>query len=167
MPSTGKLTVFKLTKVAGAYWRGDSKNPMLQRIYGTAFATSKELKAHLRRLEEARKRDHRRVGVELGLFVLDPALSPGAPFYLPKGVAVYNGLCDYIRELYPKYGYKEVITPQLFRSELFRRSGHYDKFYDDMYWLEGSDAEEELGRGQDARAPGGVARGLLGSIYSR
>jgi threonyl-tRNA synthetase len=96
-------------------------------------------------MEEARKRDHRRVGVELGLFILDPVLSPGAPFYLPKGVALYNALCDYMRELYPRYGYEEVITPQLFRSELFRRSGHYQKFYDDMYWFEGSDDDEELG----------------------
>ena len=143
--NAGQVGASKLLEVSGTYFRGDESAQPLQRIYGTAFASSKELKAHLRRLEEARKRDHRRVGVELGLFVLDPVLSPGAPFYLPKGVAVYNGLCDFIRDLYPKYGYKEVITPQLFRSDLFRRSGHYDKFHDDMYWFEGSDSEEELG----------------------
>ncbi|MGH0036530.1 MAG: threonine--tRNA ligase [Myxococcota bacterium] len=133
-----------LTEVSGSYWRGDESGPKLQRIYGTAFATRKELKAHLQRLEEARKRDHRRVGADLELFHMDP-LSPGAPFYLPRGVVLYNALVDYMRDLYPKYGYHEVITPQLFRSELFKTSGHYDKFHDDMYWFEGSDEGEELG----------------------
>ncbi len=141
----GQIGASKLLEVSGTYFRGDEKGAKLQRIYGTAYANKKELGAYLRRIEEARKRDHRRVGVELGLFVLDPMLSPGAPFYLPKGVALYNGLCDFIRDLYPRYGYEEVITPQLFRSELFKRSGHYDKFHDDMYWFEGSDDEEELG----------------------
>ena len=134
-----------LLEVSGSYLRGDERGPKLQRIYGTAFATAKELEEHLHRLEEAKQRDHRRVGVELGLFMLDPALSPGSPFYLPKGVTLYNALCDFVRSLYPKYGYQEVITPQLFRSELFKRSGHYEKFYDDMYWFEGADEGEELG----------------------
>ena len=134
-----------LLEVSGSYFRGDENGPKLQRIYGTAFANKKELKAYLHRIEEAKKRDHRRVGVELGLFVLDPAISPGAPFYLPKGVALYNGLCDFVRDLYPRYGYQEVLTPQLFRSELFKRSGHYDKFYGDMYWFSGEDEGEELG----------------------
>ena len=134
-----------LLEVSGSYFRGDERGPKLQRIYGTAFASKKELKTYLHRIEEAKKRDHRRVGVDLGLFVLDPVISPGAPFYLPKGVALYNGLCDFIRDLYPRYGYQEVLTPQLFRSELFKRSGHYDKFYDDMYWFAGEDEGEELG----------------------
>ena len=134
-----------LLEVSGTYFRGQESGPKLQRIYGTAFPNKKELKAYLKRVEEARKRDHRRVGTELGLFLLEPTLSPGSPFYLPKGVALYNVLCDYIRDLYPKYGYQEVITPQLFRSELFKRSGHYEKFHDDMYWFSGSDDEEELG----------------------
>ncbi|MAI79093.1 MAG: threonine--tRNA ligase [Deltaproteobacteria bacterium] len=141
----GQIGATQLLEVSGTYFRGDETAQPLQRIYGTAFATRKELKAHLHRLEEAKKRDHRRVGVELGLFLLEPTLSPGAPFYLPKGVVIYNGLCDFIRDLYPKYGYQEVITPQLFRSNLFERSGHYDKFHDDMYWFEGDDSEEELG----------------------
>ena len=141
----GQIGASTLLEVSGTYFRGDEKGPKLQRIYGTAYSNKKELRSYLNRMEEARKRDHRRVGVELGLFVLDPVLSPGAPFYLPKGVALYNTLCDYMRELYPRYGYEEVITPQLFRSELFRRSGHYQKFYDDMYWFEGSDDGEELG----------------------
>jgi threonyl-tRNA synthetase len=133
-----------LLEVSGAYLRGDERGPKLQRVYGTAFASKKELKAYRHRIEEARKRDHRRVGVELGLFHMD-ALSPGSPFYLPKGVALYNGLIEFIRDLYPRYGFDEIITPQLFRSELFKTSGHYDKFYDDMYWFAGSDEGEELG----------------------
>jgi len=143
--SSAQIGAATLLEVSGTYFRGDERGPKLQRIYGTAFATKKELSAHLQRLEEARQRDHRRVGVELGLFHLDPVVSPGAPFYLPKGVALYNGLCNFIRDLYPHYGFQEVITPQLFRSDLFKRSGHYDKFYDDMYWFTGSDADEELG----------------------
>ncbi len=143
--STSQIGASTLLEASGTYLRGDERGPKLQRIYGTAFASKKELAAHLERIEQARLRDHRRVGVELELFHLDPVVSPGAPFYLPKGVALYNGLCEFIRDLYPRYGYKEVITPQLFRSDLFKRSGHYDKFYDDMYWFSGSDEEEELG----------------------
>lgn len=141
----GQIGASTLLEVSGTYFRGDESGPKLQRIYGTAYANKKELDGYLRRLEEARKRDHRRVGVELGLFLLEPDLSPGSPFYLPKGVALYNGLCDFMRDLYPRYGYKEVITPQLFRSDLFKRSGHYEKFYGDMYWFMGSDEDEELG----------------------
>ncbi len=142
---SGQIGAAALLEVSGSYFRGDERGPKLQRIYGTAFANKKELKAYLQRIEEARKRDHRRVGVDLGLFALDPHISPGAPFYLPKGVALYNGLCEFVRELYPKYGFREVITPQLFRSDLFKSSGHYDKFYDDMYWFGGDDEDEELG----------------------
>ena len=108
---TGQIGAFKLTEAAGSYWRGDERNPMLQRIYGTAFASEKQLEAHLAALEAARQRDHRRVGAELDLFMTDP-ISPGSPFYLPKGMILYNGLVDYIRDLYPKYGYQEVMTPQ-------------------------------------------------------
>jgi len=139
-----QIGAVKLLEVSGTYWKGDESGPKLQRIYGTAFASKKELKAHLAAVEEARKRDHRRVGSELGLFALD-ALSPGSPFYLPKGTVVYNELVSFIRDLYPKYGYHEVITPQLFRSELFKVSGHYEKFHDDMFWFEGADEGEELG----------------------
>ena len=141
---TSQIGAIKLTDSSGTYFRGDESGPKLQRIYGTAFANRKELKAHLHHIEEAKKRDHRRVGVDLGLFHMD-ALAPGSPFYLPKGMALYNGLIQFIQDLYPKYGYKEVQTPQLFRSEVFKTSGHYDKFYDDMYWFEGSDEGEELG----------------------
>jgi threonyl-tRNA synthetase len=141
---TGQVGAVKLLESSGTYFRGDESGPKLQRIYGTAFATRKELKAHLHRIEEARKRDHRRVGADLGLFHMD-ALAPGSPFYLPKGMALYNELVRFIQDLYPKYGYREILTPQLFRSDVFRTSGHYDKFYDDMYWFEGSDEGEELG----------------------
>lgn len=142
--STAQIGAVKLLESSGTYFRGDEQGPKLQRIYGTAFGSKKELKSHLQRLEEAKKRDHRRVGAELGLFHLDP-LAPGSPFYLPKGMALYNELIRFIQDLYPKYGYHEVLTPQLFRADLFRTSGHYDKFHDDMYWFEGSDEGEELG----------------------
>jgi threonyl-tRNA synthetase len=141
---TGQIGAFKLVEAAGAYWRGDESNPMLQRIYGTAFATRRELEDHLARIEEARRRDHRRIGADLGLFHID-ALSPGSPFFLPKGMILYNGLVDYIKSLYPKYGYQEVMAPLLFRAELFKLSGHYEKFHDDMFWFEGADEGEELG----------------------
>ncbi|MED5262040.1 MAG: threonine--tRNA ligase [Myxococcota bacterium] len=142
--SARQIGAFQILEVSGSYWRGDESGPKLQRIYGTAFANKKELKAHLKRIEEAKERDHRRVGVDLDLFHMD-ALSPGSPFYLPRGVALYNGLVDFIRDLYPSYGYQEVLTPQLFRSELFKTSGHFDKFHDDMFWFAGTDDGEELG----------------------
>ncbi len=136
-----QIGAFKLLEAAGAYWRGDESNPMLQRIYGTAFATKKQLDEHLARLEEAKRRDHRRLGAELDLFHTDP-ISPGSPFYHPKGAILFNQLVDYIRSLYPRYGYEEVITPQLFRTELFKKSGHYDLFREDMFLMEGDEGEE-------------------------
>jgi threonyl-tRNA synthetase len=138
---TDQIGAFKLTEAAACYWRGDERNPMLQRIYGTAFPTAKELEAHLEAIEEARRRDHRRVGVELELFLLHP-LSPGSPFYLPKGLVLYNTLVDYVRSLYPKYGYQEVMTPQIFRTEIFKISGHYDLFREDMFLMQGDEGEE-------------------------
>ena len=135
VPSTGKLGVFKLTHSAGAYWKGDERNPMLQRIYGAVFLTQKELDEHLARLEAARARDHRKLGKELGLFVFHP-FAPASPFFLPKGATVYNLLLGYMRELYVKYGYQEVITPQVFDSELFKISGHYQNYKENMYFTE-------------------------------
>ena len=111
--STGQIKAFKLLSVAGAYWRGDEKNPMLQRIYATAFQDKKELEQHLLNLEEAKKRDHRKLGKELGLFHFHP-LTPASPFFTGKGTIIYNELQRYMRELYFKYGYQEVITPQIF-----------------------------------------------------
>ncbi|CAM9954373.1 unnamed protein product, partial [Discosporangium mesarthrocarpum] len=109
--STKQIGAVKLLESSGTYFRGDESGPKLQRIYGTAFESKKALKSHLARLEEAKKRDHRRVGAELGLFHLDP-LAPGSPFYLPKGMTLYNELVRFVQDLYPKYGYKEVMTPQ-------------------------------------------------------
>jgi threonyl-tRNA synthetase len=136
-----QIGAFHLIEAAGSYWRGDESNPMLQRIYGTAFATKKELEAHLAAIEEAKERDHRRLGAELELFMLDP-VSPGSPFYLPKGMVLYNTLIDYMRSLYPKYGYQEVMTPQIFRTDLFKTSGHYEMFRDDVFLMQGDEGEE-------------------------
>ncbi len=138
---TGQVGAIQLTEVAGSYWRSDEKNPMLQRIYGVAFASKKELNAYLERLEEARKRDHRKLGAELGLFQFHE-WSPGSPFYLPKGLQIFNALADYMRGLYTRYGYEEVMCPQLFSAELYKTSGHYDMFKDDMYLFKDADDEE-------------------------
>lgn len=133
VPSTGKLGVFALTHAAGAYWKGDERNPMLQRIYGAVFLTQKELDEHVARLEQARARDHRKLGKELGLFLFHP-WAPASPFFLPKGATVYNLLVQYMRELYVKYGYQEVVTPQVFDADLFRRSGHYQNYHENMFF---------------------------------
>ena len=133
LPSTGFIQAFKLTSVAGAYWRGDEKNEMLQRIYGTAFPSRKQLKQHLALLEEARKRDHRKLGKELDLFSFHPA-APASPFFHPKGAFVYNTLVEYMRGLYRRYDYEEVITPQIFDAGLWHRSGHYEHYKDNMYF---------------------------------
>ena len=133
VPSTGAIRAFKLTGVAGAYWRGSEKNEMLQRIYGTSWPTEEALRKHLALLEEAKKRDHRKLGVELDLFSFHP-IAPASPFFHPKGALIYNELISYMRRLYVRYGYQEVITPQIFDVELWRRSGHYDHFRDGMYF---------------------------------
>jgi threonyl-tRNA synthetase len=133
--STGRLGAFKLQSVAGAYWLGDEKNKMLQRIYGTAFFTQGELERHLELLEEARRRDHRRLGRELGLFSFHPE-APASPFFHPKGAALYNRLIAYVRELYVEHGYDEVVTPQIFDSSLWKRSGHYEHYREHMYFTE-------------------------------
>ena len=133
VPRTGVHKAFKLTGVAGAYWRGDERNEMLQRIYGTAFASKEALAEHLARIEEAKKRDHRRLGKELDLFSFD-LVAPGSPFFHPKGAIVYNELVAYVRGLYRKYGYDEVITPQVMDVELWKRSGHYDNYRENMYF---------------------------------
>lgn len=135
VPSTKHLPAFKLTGVAGAYWRGDEKNEMLQRIYGTAFATEKELRQHLAMLEEAKKRDHRRLGKELDLFSFHP-LAPGSPFFHPKGALIYNELIGYIRQLYLRYGYQEVVTPQIFDVDLWHRSGHMENYQENIFFTE-------------------------------
>jgi len=135
VPSTGKLGVFKLTHSAGAYWKGDERNPMLQRIYGASFLTPAELDAYLTQLEEAKARDHRKLGRELDLFSFHP-WAPASPFFHPKGATIYNLLLAYVRGLYRKYGYREVITPQIFDVELFKTSGHYANYRENMFLTE-------------------------------
>jgi threonyl-tRNA synthetase len=132
VPSTGKLKAFKLMKVAGAYWRGDSRNEMLQRIYGTAWANEKQLKEYLTRLEEAEKRDHRRIGKELDLFHLQEE-APGAVFWHPKGWALFQQLIAYMRERQSAAGYLEVNTPEIMDRELWIKSGHIETFGENMY----------------------------------
>jgi threonyl-tRNA synthetase len=133
VPSTKELGVVKLTSVAGAYWRGDERNPMLQRIYGTAFRTQEELDAYLKMLEEAKARDHRKLGKELELFMFHE-WAPAMPFFLPRGAFVYNQLVDFVRELYTDYGYEEVISPQIFDRRLFETSGHLPNYRENMYF---------------------------------
>ncbi len=132
VPSTGKLKAFKLMKVAGAYWRGDSNNEMLQRIYGTAWANKKELKAYLHRLEEAEKRDHRKLGKKLNLFHLQEE-APGMVFWHPKGWTIYRAVEQYIRDQVQANGYREIRTPQIVDRSLWEKSGHWDKYRADMF----------------------------------
>jgi threonyl-tRNA synthetase len=138
VPNTARLGKFKLLSIAGAYWRGDEKNKMLQRIYGTAFATQKELDEHLKRIEEAKKRDHRRLGPELGLFTFLP-VAPAMPFYLPKGARLLDLMADHIRKETRPRGYDEVICPQLMSTDLWKTSGHLDYYRENMYLVEMSD----------------------------
>jgi threonyl-tRNA synthetase len=132
VPSTGKLRAFKLTKVAGAYWRGDSRNEMLQRIYGTAWPDQKQLDEYLKRLEEAEKRDHRRIGRELDLFHMQEE-APGAVFWHPKGWRVFQALIAYMRAKQQAAGYEEVNAPELMDKSLWEASGHWEKFGENMY----------------------------------
>lgn len=130
--STGAVKAFKLTSCTGAYWRGDEKNKMLQRIYGVAFPKAAQLEEHLQRIEEAKKRDHRKLGRELGLFALRDE-APGMPFFLPKGMVLRNTLIDYWHEVHKKWDYLEISTPQIMRRTLWETSGHWEHYHDDMY----------------------------------
>ena len=132
VPSTGHIKAFKLMKVAGAYWRGDSNNEMLQRIYGTAWGDKKELKAYLHRLEEAEKRDHRKLGKQLNLFHLQEE-APGMVFWHPNGWTLYQNIESYMREKLRRHGYQEIKTPQVVERTLWEKSGHWDKFSDEMF----------------------------------
>ncbi|SHE76838.1 threonyl-tRNA synthetase [Microbulbifer donghaiensis] len=134
VPSTGKLKAFKLTKVAGAYWRGDASNEMLTRVYGTAWANKKDLKAYLHRIEEAEKRDHRKLAKKYDLFHIQEE-APGMVFWHPNGWTIYSTIEQYMRRRQREYGYKEIKTPQLVDFSLWRKSGHADKFGDDMFTL--------------------------------
>ncbi len=133
VPSTGRLGAFRLTKLAGAYWRGDESRPMLQRVYGTAWATEEDLQAHLTRLEEAERRDHRKLGRELDLFSSPEELGPGLWVWHPKGGLFRKELEDYVRDLHLERGYDLVVTPHIARSILWETSGHLEKFAENMY----------------------------------
>ena len=143
VPSTGKLRFFKLMKLAGAYWRGDHRNEMLQRIYGTAWATKEELQQHLTMLEEAEKRDHRRLGRELDLFHIDDH-APGLVFWHPKGWTLWQGVEQYMRQIYRDNGYLEVKGPQIIDKGLWEKTGHWDKYRDNMFVTESEKREYAL-----------------------
>ena len=141
VPSTGRLKAFKLTSTSNAYWKGDAKNQPMQRLYGTAFLAQKDLDAHLARIEEAKKRDHRKVGKELGLFTWHP-YAPGATFWLAKGATLYNTLADYMRSRLFPAGYVEVKTPIVFNKGLWETSGHWSHYRENMFLVDSKDGEE-------------------------
>ncbi|GIP24482.1 threonine--tRNA ligase [Paenibacillus sp. J22TS3] len=143
LPSTGRIKAFKLLSVAGAYWRGNSDNKMLQRIYGTSFPKASQLEEHLNWLEEARKRDHRKLGKELDLFMFSEE-APGMPFYLPKGMVIRNELEQFSREMQNKMEYQEVRTPFMMNKQLWEQSGHWDHYKDNMYFSKVDEAEFAL-----------------------
>jgi len=152
VPSTGKLKVYKLTSIAGAYWRGDTKNKMLTRIYGTAFEKKQELDEYILRLEEAKRRDHRKLGKELDLFdIFDEG--PGFPFFFPKGMVLRNTLEDFWRKEHAKAGYTEVKTPMILNQELWHRSGHWDHYKDNMYVVKIDDEDYAI---KPMNCPGGM-----------
>jgi len=134
---------FKLLHTAGAYWRGDQTRPMLQRVYAACFNSKDQLKQHLHQMEEAKKRDHRKLGKELELFIFDP-VAPASPFFMPKGTIVYNGLVDFMRRIYSKFDYQEVITPQVLDVDLWHTSGHYEKYHENMYFTQIDEREFAL-----------------------
>lgn len=142
IPSAGRIGAFKLMKVAGAYWRGDAENEQLQRVYGTAFAKKKDLDEYLHNLEEAEKRDHRKIGRELGIYMMDDLAGVGLPMYLPAGGRVIRLLQEWLRRELYRRGYEEVITPHIYKADVWKTSGHYGFYHDNMYFFhinEGSD----------------------------
>ena len=139
---TGQIGAVRLLESSGAYFKGDERNEMLQRLYGTAFGSKKELNAYFERIEELKRRDHRKLGRELDLFSFHSE-APASPFFHPRGAIVYNALLELMREKYRQYGYEEVITPQIFDVELWKRSGHYDNYRDDMFFADAFDEVED------------------------
>ena len=152
LPSTGKVKVFKLLSIAGAYWRGDERNPMLQRIYGTAFNTQEELEKYLQKLEEAKKRDHRKLGKELDLYSFHKE-GPGFPFFHPKGMIIINSILDFLKDELEKRGYEQVSTPLMLDKNLWKMSGHWDHYKELMYFLEKSGRDFAV---KPMNCPGGV-----------
>ena len=152
LPSTGKIKAVKLTSIAGAYWRGSEKNKMLQRIYGTAFTSREALDEYLARIEEARKRDHRKLGRQLDLFDIREE-GPGFPFFYPKGMVLRNQLEDYWREIHRKHGYEEIKTPIMLNRALWERSGHWDHYQENMYTTKIDDVDFAI---KPMNCPGGI-----------
>src|SRR5688572_11953438 len=142
VPSTGKLKAFKLLNTSNAYWKGDARNQPMQRVYGTAFLSEKELKEHLTRIEEAKKRDHRKLGRDQKLFMFHQ-WAPGATFWLPNGTILYNLLADYMRDVLVPSGYTEVKAPIVFNKALWEASGHWSHYRQNMFLVEGNTAESE------------------------
>ncbi|MEG0418290.1 MAG: threonine--tRNA ligase [Gordonibacter sp.] len=143
LPDAGKVGAFKLTKLAGAYWKGDSEREMLQRIYGTAFFKKAELEEHLSNLEEAEKRDHRKLGRELGIYTMDPLAGVGLPLYLPKGARVIRTMQEWLRRDLYERGYEEVITPHVYNADVWKMSGHYDFYHENMYFFNINEGDDE------------------------
>lgn len=151
-PSTGRVKAFKLQSINGAYWRGNEKNKMLQRIYGTAFNSKEELDAYLHMLEEAAKRDHRKLGKELDIFcILDEG--PGFPFFMPNGIIIQNELINYWRQVHRRYGYEEIKTPMILNRELWERSGHWDHYKENMYFTKIDEGDYAV---KPMNCPGGM-----------
>lgn len=143
VPSAGKIGAFKLMKVAGAYWKGDAENEMLQRIYGTAFFNKKDLDTYLHNLEEAEKRDHRKIGRELGIYMMDDMAGAGLPLYLPAGARVIRVLQEWLRRELYRRGYEEVITPHIYKADVWKTSGHYGYYHDNMYFFQINEGTDE------------------------
>ncbi|MCD6419718.1 MAG: threonine--tRNA ligase [Synergistetes bacterium] len=152
LPSTGKIKAFKLLSVAGAYWRGDERNKMLQRIYGISFPTKEMLDEYIKKLEEAKRRDHRKIGKELDLFSFHPE-GPGFPFFHPKGMVVWNALIDYWRKVHKAHGYLEVRTPLILNKRLWEQSGHWDHYRENMYFTKIDDEDYAI---KPMNCPGGI-----------
>jgi threonyl-tRNA synthetase len=157
VPSAGKIGAFKLLGAAGAYWRGDASKDALQRIRGVAFKDKKALEKYFDNLEKAKARDHRKLGKELLLFGFSP-LAPASPFFMPKGALVYNQMVAYVRKLYERHGYEEVHTPLIFNTQLFKTSGHYDNYRDNMYFA--TAGKNEKGKSAETAEAEGVEWGV-------
>ena len=162
VPNTKAIGAVKLTSVAGAYGRGDEKNPMLQRVYGTAFPSEEALAEYLKNIEEAKARDHRKLGKELELFMFHE-YAPAMPFFLPRGASVYHRLVEYIRTLYVEYGYEEVITPQIFDKRLFETSGHLTNYRENMFFATTDDKVESI----EAPKPEQDQASYLASVHEK
>lgn len=143
LPDSSRVPAYKLTKQAGAYWRGDSDRQMLQRIYGTAWFSKKDMKAYLTRLEEAEKRDHRKLGKELGIYMMDEMAGVGLPLYLPKGARIIRTMQEWLRKELYRRGYEEVITPHIYKADVWKTSGHYDFYHENMYFFDINEGTDE------------------------